>query len=139
MRATEIDWDRLRREPAYAAQVCDINLAALDDAMLEQPGLYAYVAAQFEAAKVDETRAKIITERVRSQVFAQLMAGEEKMAVSKADKLLATDEAVMKATDKHLQTRADMGMLHACLRGLEHRLQMIMQISSKQKAEARHY
>lgn len=119
--------------PRLVAKACAIDLGDLESTLQKHPGLYAYVVARFEMARIDEYRAKRLLEIEQAGAFKALV--EELSAVSRAEKLVDLDEDVIKQKEVVTEAYALTARLKALLAGFDHRRDMLLQISSRQRAE----
>lgn len=133
----ELDFERLEQDPGpYVAEVCALNLMNIDETLERHPALYAYAVAGYEGARIDEARAKFTMERARSQAFGELV---KENAIGTAKELVPNDPAVQRATEAWLEAKRMVAGLRALTAGLEHRRDMLIQISSRQKREQQAY
>ena len=128
-------WRRVSAEPArLAAEVCYIDVAQIEQAMQKHPALTAWVLAQHEVARIAEERAKwtLTVARARAYARAQGTVDERKSAVETDGEVMAAQEIVFASQEKR-------GALRAIADALESRTQMLVQISAKQRQEAKDY
>ncbi len=118
---------------AVVSSHCRIDLANLDAALSRHAALFAYAMAAFEMAKVAEARIKWRTEVVKSEEFAKIqLKGKSATA---AEKLILTLDSVQTVMDELHASQEVTGRLRALINGLEHRRDMLVQISAKQRQE----
>lgn len=134
---------RLENEPAkLAAEVCLINVADLDTTLQQHASLRAFVNSLHEATKAEETRAEWELTRTRARVLLQAKnAKDESTGKDKTVAVLSAEvdvhEDVVQAMDHLLTVQQKRGALRAMSDALEDRLQMLIQISAKQREEMR--
>lgn len=136
-------WQRLASDPsALAAQVCSIDLVNLEKTLQHHAGLYAWVAASFEAAEIAEERAKWTLDKAHAIALLHAKqtpdpdTGKAKLAdVLKAE--AATSADVLHAKEEHLSVMEKVGALRAMSRALGDRRDMLVQLSAAQRAERR--
>lgn len=136
-------WDRLSLEPErLAAEICSVDVVNLDLTLQHHSALRAWVNAAHESARIDEERKKM--EVTKSRARALLKAKGEKdshtdktKTVQVLDAEVETDVAVLAAEDLFMDAQEKRGVLRAMSNALEDRMQMLIQISAKQRAERR--
>lgn len=127
-----IDFDQLAAEPERVAyELCQINLQNLGTTVAQHPGLFAFVVASYEMAKVEEARAKNAVSKAMAEYFLRSQA----MPVTRAQSLVDSDPTVIAAKEAYIEAQAKVAPLRALVSGLEHRRDMILQISARQRAE----
>ena len=138
--AVKIDWKLLDSDPvAVVKQITKLDTGALDQELVDQPQLYGEVSVMFEMSRAAEAVAKHDLEVAKAAAFQRLIHGEEKIAIGKADKLILLDEKVEKANNVYLQIYRKTAALRALTLTLVQRHDMLIQISSRQKAELSQY
>lgn len=134
-------WDRLVEDPKkLASEVNSIDLVDLQTTLQRQSSLHAWVNAAYEAASIDEARVEREVDKARAR--ALLKAKEEKdkdtgkaktVEVLKAE--VELDAEVDKLTEKLFIAQDKSGGLKAMSYALNDRLQMLIQIAAKHRAE----
>jgi hypothetical protein len=138
-------WERLVSDPARLAfELCRVDVNRLDLTLQRHPALRAWINAAHEAARIDEERARWDVTRTRAHVL--LEARETLDGVTNKAK---TVDVLNAEADGHADVAAAMGALldaqrkrgalRAMADALEDRLQMLIQISAKQRVELRDY
>ena len=128
-------WQRIQTEPAkLAAEVCFVDVANLEVTLQKQPGLCAWVNAQFEVARIEEERAKwvLTVAHARALLAATGTVDERQATAHTAVAVLAAQEALFAAQEKR-------GALRAMAKALDDREQMLIQISARQRKEIETY
>lgn len=120
---------------ALVADYCKIDLANLEIALSRQASLYAYTVAAFEMSKVDEARKKWQLEAAEGEVYEALMRSSEKMTVAAANKITPKAAPVKEAQEAIFKAQGVSARLKALVSGLEHRKDMLIQISARQRQE----
>lgn len=134
-------WKRLDADPArLAAEICDIDVVNLDDTLQRHSSLRAWVNATHESARIAEERAKFEVTKARAR--ALLKAKEVKDPNTGKDKTVPViaaevdvDAEVVRTTEAELVAAEKRGALRAMSSALDDRLQMLVQIAAKQRAE----
>lgn len=136
-------WKRLADDPrAVAAQVCSIDLVNIEQTMQHHSALRAWLNAAHESARIDEMSAEF--EQTRARARAMIKAQESLSAVTgkaktvdvlKAEVELAPE--VIDADKAYVAARERTGALKAMSSAGEDRLQMLIQLASRQRAEIR--
>lgn len=119
------------------AEYCRIDLANLDIALERHPSLYAYTSACFEMAKVAEARAKWDLETTIANTFSIVMNKDSKMTATAAEKVVKTYPAVTQAAATHHEKMLITARMKGLANGLEHRRDMLVQISARQRVDMR--
>lgn len=117
------------------SEYCRINLANLDEALQRQPSLFAYASACFEMAKVNEAKAKWDMEVALSQAFQVFMDQDSKMTVGAAEKKMKSVPSVQEAVRVYHQAMQLCARLKGLTNGLEHRRDMLVQLSARERQE----
>ncbi len=112
---------------------CRIDLANLDAALSRHAALFAFAMAAFEMARVGEARAKWRADVVKGEQATRLLASGK--TVSAAEKTIPTVPEVKTVMEELLTAQMVTGRLRALISGLEHRRDMLVQISAKQRQE----
>lgn len=120
---------------AKVSEYCRIDLANLDLALSRHAALYAYSVAAYELAKVQEARAKWKLEGTKAMVFGALTEKDSKIAVAAADKKIPLAIPVKEAMEEMLTIQSTVARLRGLAAGLEHRRDMLVQISARQRQE----
>lgn len=136
-------WDRLEHDPSrLAAEICSIDVVNLDLTLQQQAALRAWVNAQHEAARIREAECEWEVTKARARALLKAreiidpFTGKSKIAdVLKAE--VELDALVMKWEKFLSALQVKRGVLRAMSGALEDRLQMLIQISAKQRAERR--
>lgn len=134
-------WDRLRRDPQLlAAEVCMVDTVDLNGTLHRHPALRAWVNAAHEVARLEEARAEWAVTKARAQVLIRLRA-EGTVAKGKTVNVMEAetelDEHVLVVTEQYLVAQERRGVLRAMASALEDRMQMLIQISARQRQEMR--
>lgn len=119
---------------------CRINLADLDTTLTYHAGLYAYAVAVHEMAKVNEARAKMNREKVEATVADQLLRVKNPEtgkypSATEVGLTMKLDNRYAEATEAFFNAQQIAGRLKAVTAGLEHRRDMLVQLSAKQRKE----
>lgn len=138
-------WNRLKQDPELlAAEVCSIDLGDLDTTLQHHPALRAWVNAAYEGAAVEVEQAKWNVGKARA--VATLTVKKQKdpdTAKPKTVQVLAAevddDENVGQCNIDLWRALEKRGALRAMAHALEDRAQMLIQISAKQRQEAKDY
>lgn len=138
-------WARLKTEPeALAAAICSVDVQNLDLTLQQHAGLRAWVNAAHEVARIAEERAQWEVTKTRAGML--LAAKAEKDSHTGKDKTVAVlnaevdvNGAVVTAEGVYLDAQEKRGVLRAMSNALEDRLQMLIQLSAKQRQEAKDY
>ena len=136
-------WDRLAAEPErVASEICSVNAVSLDTTLQQHASLRAWVNAAHEAAVIQEKRCKLAVTKARARALLKAKetsdthTGKTK-TVQVLDAEVETDEEVVKTENLLLDAEEKRGALRAISNAGEDRLQMLIQISAKQRQEAR--
>ncbi len=125
-------WERLANEPAkLAAEICLLDAADLDATLQKHAGLFAWVSATHEAARIAEERAKWEVTKARARAFVTIQGGtvgDRQAQVELLPEVQQSQEALFTAQEKR-------GALRAMADALEHRKDMLIQLSAKQRQE----
>lgn len=137
-------WQRMVTEPErLAAEVCFIDITDLDKTLQRHASLYAWVCAAHEAARIHEERGKwdVTTARARALMTAKTTpdAANKAKTVQVIEAEVELDETVRAATTVLLERQEKRGALRAMTDALEHRKDMLIQISAKQRQEKGNY
>jgi hypothetical protein len=136
-------WEKLSLEPEkLAAEICSVDAVNLDLTLQNQSALRAWVNAAHETARIEEGRAE--WELTKARARATLKAKEVKDPHTEKAKTVEivkaeteTDAEVVRCTEVFFTAQEKRGVLRAMSSALEDRLQMLIQISAKQRAERR--
>lgn len=123
------------RASEMVAEYCRIDLSNLDLALSRHSSLYAYTVAAYELARVQEARAKWSLEVTKSDVYQVLVEKDPKVSVSAADKSIARAVTTKTAMEEMFKAQVAVARLKALVSGLEHRRDMLVQISARQRQE----
>ena len=135
-----IDFTALKDMPAEeVANLCAIDLNYMETTLQNHASLYAYAEASYETAEYTKAVAAVYLDRAKDDAFNTIQQDEPGLAIGKTDARVGAMEAVRSAQDHLLECSKDSGMLKALIKGLQHRKDMLIQISSRQKAEAAQY
>ena len=135
-----IDFTALQDMPAEeVANLCAIDLNHMETTLQNQAALYAYAEASYETAEYTKAKAMVYLDRAKAVAFRTIQTDEPGLAIGKTNVLVELSEDVIRTQDHLLECSKDAGMLKALIKGLQHRKDMLIQISSRQKAEAAQY
>lgn len=135
-----IDFTALKDMPAEeVANLCAIDLNYMETTLQNHAALYAYAEASYETAEYTKAKAAVYLDRAKDEAFNTIQQDEPGLAIGKTDARVSVMENVVRAQDHLLECLKDAGMLKALVKGLQHRKDMLIQISSRQKAEAAQY
>jgi hypothetical protein len=130
-------WKRLADEPArLAAEVCFIDVANLEQTLYKHAALYAWVCASHEVARIAEERLRWEVTKARARALMRARETEERKTVQSIAAEVELDETVQETTEDLLSAQDKRGALRAMVDALEHRKDMLLQISAKQRQEA---
>jgi len=136
-------WKKLEEDPRnLAAEICTIDLVSIRMTLQYHAALRAWLNAAHEIARTDELRAEFEQTRTRARI---MLAAKESLdhVTGKAktvDVLKAEVEVhpdVVKADEEYLTARRKTGALRAMSSAGEDRLQMLVQLAARQRAEIR--
>lgn len=132
-----INWQRLHSSDneEYMIEVLSINLTHIENTLQNQPALYGAAELGFEAAETAVFHAKEALTKAETGVFNVIQKREKGLAVAKTDRLVAADPDVEEARYQLIEAQATRGRARALCKGLTQRKDMLIQISSRQKAE----
>ena len=138
-------WERLKTDPArLASEVCMVDVVTLDNTLQLHASLRAWVNASHEAARIQEERLKWEETKIRARAFmdskavADAITGKPKTVDAlKAD--VDLNPIVQEAREALLDQQETRGAFRAMADALEDRLQMLIQISAKQRKEMKDY
>jgi hypothetical protein len=136
-------WERLSLEPELlAAEICSVDVVNLDLTMQHHAALRAWVNAAHESARIEEGKAEFEVTKARARATLNGKAVKDPhtekaktVEVLKAE--TETDPEVVRLTDILFVAQEKRGVLRAMSNALEDRLQMLIQISAKQRLEIR--
>lgn len=129
-----IDWEQLRTNPAYeVARICKIETARLEHALTRHSALYGYAHASYEEARAEEGELEWEYEQRKAEAFSALR--DEGEAIGSAQEKAELDPAVQEARQKLMKAEKTRRILWALVQGLEHRKDMLVQLSARQRAE----
>jgi hypothetical protein len=136
-------WERLSLEPEkLAAEICSVDVVNLDVTLQHHSALRAWVNAAHESARIAEGKAEWEVTKARAR--ATLKGKEEKDPHTEKPKTVEvlkaeteTDTEVVRCTEALFLAQEKRGVLRAMSSALEDRLQMLIQISAKQRQEVR--
>jgi len=117
------------------AEYCRIDLANLDEALSRHAALYAYTVAAYEMAKVQEARAKWSLEMIKSEVFKILGQQDKRVTVAAAERRIPLAVTTQAGAQTLFDAQVLTARLRALVMGLEHRRDMLIQISARQRQE----
>jgi hypothetical protein len=120
------------------SELCRINVANLESTLERHPGLFAYASAQHELAKVAEARAEWMLERKRAEAFKRTKDAHATMPANRIEREVETDQEVVSAAEHYFTQKAITARLKALVNGLEHRRDMLVQLSARQRKEWQH-
>ncbi len=138
-------WEQVDMDPErLAAEVCFIDVPALDLMLQRHASLHAWVAAAYELARVDEEKAKWGV--VQAEAEALLLAREQPDQVTGKPKIadvLKAEAATAKEVKAAMKAQFSAARRRAALRGmdkgLEARSDMLVQLSARQRREHDNY
>lgn len=132
-----IDWTRLAGDAPeeYIADLCSINLTHLDNSLQNHAALYGYAESMAEAAEAAYARAKKALEFLQAEKFNAYQKREKGLAIARTERRIEEDPDIQEAKDEVIKAQAIRGQLRALCKALVHRRDMLIQISSRQKAE----
>lgn len=136
-------WNQLRDDPrALATAVCSVSVVDLEQTMAQHSALRAWVNSAHEGARIEEARKELEDTRARARALLaakstlDAMTNKAKIAdVLKAE--VELDPAVVATADALLDAQQSRGALRAMADALEDRLQMLIQLSARQREELR--
>lgn len=140
---SKVFWERLASDPKkLAAEVCMVDTVDLEKTLQRQSSLHAWVNAAHESARIELERMK--WEETKARARALLIAKESKDPNTEKAKIaevlkaeVEIDPAVIAATEAVFTADRNRGGLRAMSSALEDRLQMLIQLSAKQRQEMR--
>lgn len=138
-------WSQLASDPArLAAEVCAVDVTNLDITLQQHPALRAWVNATHESVRIEEEKAKYELTKAEAQAFmrAKAVLDKDTGKAKTVDALKAEvtlDKAVVEAQEFLLGVQQQRSVLRAMSDALEDRLQMLIQISAKQRKELEDY
>lgn len=136
-------WDRLSLEPEkLAAEICSVDVVNLEQTLQQQSALRAWVNAAHESARIQENKAEweLTKWRARAMLTAKETKDPHTEKAKIADVLKAEVEThieVVRCTEELFAAQEKRGVLRAMSGALEDRLQMLIQLSAKQRQEAK--
>lgn len=134
-------WERLKEDPKrLAAEVASVDLVNLQVTLQQHSGLRAWIAAAFEQARVEEERVQFRLTQARARALLKAKEVEDPhtekpKTVSVLQAEVDIDPAVVQLQDDLFVIQDKRGGLRAMNTALDDRLQMLIQISSNQRAE----
>ncbi len=131
-----LDFDLLAQDPAReAARVCTINVANLDQAIERHPALFAYVHSHWSIAKAAEEAAKWKYEQAVGDAFSAARLSGEALGAAKimSTQAIPVQELKMALLACSRFTR----QLDSVVRGMEHRRDMLVQLSARDRQTQR--
>jgi hypothetical protein len=137
---TQDFWKRLRSDPAQlAAEVCTVDVVALDETLQKHPALRAWVNAAHEVARIAEERLKWELTKTRAVVLLREKKRGPNKTVSVLEAEVDSSVEVEEATNKLLAQQEVRVALRAMANALEDRKDMLIQIAAKQRKELEDY
>lgn len=136
-------WEQLSKDPAFlASQICLIDLTNLDQTLQNHPALRAWVNATYESSRIAKERAEWELTKARSGALLKAKEvddphTEKAKTVQVLQAEVELDAAVQASTELLFLAEDRCGSLKAMSTALEDRLQMLIQISAKQRQEMR--
>lgn len=124
-----------REAAAKIAEYCTINTQDLETALARQASLYSYAVAGHEIAEVDQAKAKFSLDKAKATSYGILLDQKPKAPDTILSKEILTLPLVTKAQDDLIRAMGVCARLKALVSGLEHRKDMLVQISAKQRRE----
>lgn len=132
----EDTYNKIEENPEVTlAAICHINLADLETTLQQHPSLYAYFSARLETAKIHEKRAKARLDELKAVKFNQVVREDSRLAVEKIKMQVDTDPEVQKAQEEYLGVERTYSTLQSLVKSLEHRRDMLIQLSSNKRSE----
>lgn len=133
-----IDVSRLMdpaQAPEYVAELCSSDIEELEVALLQHAPLYGWASSLWYAATWQEAKSKARVARAEAQAYKAMLEEDPKIPISKAKALLPDDKVVVAAIEAWLKDKLEATAIRALLLGLEHRRDMLVQLSSRQKRD----
>lgn len=115
------------------SKLCEIDLDDLTNCLKEHSVLYGRAYVYCEKAKAQASAEKWRYEQAKTQAFSKLR--EDGMAIGSAKEQCELESDVVALYEKLLKAEKKTGIFYALLRGLEHRKDMLIQLSSREKKE----
>jgi hypothetical protein len=115
------------------SRLCEIDLDDIQGCLRNHAVLYGRAYSYFQAAKAKENQEKWEFEKLRSKTAAKLR--ERGVAVTASKEEAEVDPDVVDQYKRFLLAEHRTGIFYALLKGLEHRKDMLVQLSSREKKE----
>jgi hypothetical protein len=115
------------------SRLCEIDLDDLEGCLRNHAVLYGKAFSYFQAAKARENHEKWLYERSKTNAFSDLR--DKGAAVTAAKEQSEVAPEVIDQFEKYLEAEKRTGIFYALLKGLEHRKDMLVQLSSREKKE----
>jgi len=115
------------------SELCEIDLDDLGLCLKQHPILYGRAYDYYEKAKASVSSQKWKYEQAKTKAFSELRDGG--MAIGAAKERAEVEPEVIDAYNKLLEAEKRAGIFHALVRGLDHRKDMLIQLSSREKKE----
>jgi hypothetical protein len=134
-----IDWEALNGDDPAAeiARVCAIDVTDMETVMQAHPALFGYASASYEVARAQQSTAEWSLDRTKAAVFEEKKAEDPKASVSGIKEVLENDPKVIAASNEVLQSTRRALLLKSLVNALDHRRDMIIQISARHREEMR--
>lgn len=116
-----------------AGWLSSVDRSDLSGALETQSEYYGYLAMLWEAARFLEGRAKAALEQTKAATFSTLTSQGKSAAA--ANGMLPTQTAVVEAEDTYRKAALVSGRYRGLLHALDHRRDMLVQLSARQRAE----
>jgi len=122
---------------ALAATLVNIDVNNLADAIVNQPSLYAYFGALWEAQRSREALAKHAYENAKADTYKELL--QHGKSATAAKELINSEDAVKEAYVSYQQQAHITGLFRSVVSAFEQRKDMLVQISARQRVELSSY
>lgn len=133
-------WEDVNQQMAVNPQVTlaalvHINLADLTTALLHHASLYAFFAARMETRRVEMKKKGLELEIQQAKASSAITAAEPKLAVDKVKAQVSLDPEVQRLEHEYLEAEHQFRQLDALIKSLEHRRDMLVQLSAQNRQE----
>jgi len=128
----ELTWDSY---VAIANAITEIEKDDLEHELLVQARMYSYWCGLLNRAKKDYDKAKRLLESTEAVAKNTLLKEGSKLSDKKLESLIKSEETYIKKQEGLERAAEKLGYFQSLVKALEHRKDMLVQISSNRKTE----
>ena len=133
----DFNWDNFRE---LSDSLAEVNSHDLDTVLSEQASLYSYYSGLMAAAKRKLGSLEANLNRLSGSVRSSLKKGSSvKLTAKDLDDLVFCDEEYISKNDEVIEATFHYDVLKGLCRALEHKKDMLVQLSSNRRAETKLY